>query len=158
MQIFVRLCVLLQTRHLWLFATLKTRNGLNWTLLTHNNTGYFYTKCNGRVVITLTLEDRLWKRVCTMWEWDRYDGTRGLKLRIVTLTPLHPYLKIIQMKRSTLIWTQNRIVTGFSSRLPMFLPMPVHMGFVMDKVVLRQLFLPVLRTRTTLSVYSTSSP
>jgi len=55
------------------------------------NIGYFtflYTKCNGRVVITLTFEDRSWKRVYTMWEWDRYDGTRGLMLCIVALTPL----------------------------------------------------------------------
>ena len=52
-----------------------------------NNTGYFtflYTKCNGRVVITLTLEDRLWKRVYnmrvrSMWRYKRLD---------VALTPL----------------------------------------------------------------------
>jgi len=30
----------------------------------------------------------------------------------------------------------------------MLFPMPVQMGFVVDKVVLRQLFLPVLRTQT----------
>jgi hypothetical protein len=49
---------------------------------------FLYTKHNGRVVITLTLEDRLWKRVCAMWKWGRYDVTRGLMLRIIALTPL----------------------------------------------------------------------
>jgi hypothetical protein len=55
-----------------------------------NDIGYFtflHTKYNGRIVIILTLEDRLWKRVCTKWEWDRYDGTRGLMLRSVALEP-----------------------------------------------------------------------
>jgi hypothetical protein len=39
----------------------------------------------------------------------------------------------------------RQLVAGFSSRSPGFAPGPVHMGFVVDKVALGQVFLRVLR-------------
>jgi hypothetical protein len=37
------------------------------------------------------------------------------------------------------------LVTGLSQQRPRFVPMSVHVGFVVDKVALAQVFLQVLR-------------
>ena len=110
-------------------------------------TTFLCTKCNGCVVLTLTLEHRLWKRVCTVRVWDRYYCTRGLTLRIITLTPLCKYKseETVYTNMNSEHTERFRVVAGFSSRGSMFIPKPFFVGFVADRVVMRQVFLPKLR-------------